>query len=83
MVEPFEYETQFDLTKTVPKAGLKALIHGAQEWYDHIYECARWQEGGLVEWYEDDIEHIHEFHEVTAALKYMLKDDSTRTFPDP
>ena len=83
MVELFEYETQFDLTKPVPKAVLKALIHGAQEWYDHIWDCARWQSGGLVEWYEDDIESVKEFRAVTAALTHMLKDDSTRTFPDP
>ena len=91
MVELFEYETQFDLSKMrgktecgiIKPSALKALIHGAQEWYDHIYECARWQKGGLVEWYEDDEESIREFRAVTAALTFMLKDDSTRTFPDP
>ena len=80
---PFKWEDQFNLNRTVPKQILAALIHGAQEWYDHIYECARWQKGGLVEWYEDDIEQIKEFRAVTTALKYMLNDDSTRTFPEP
>jgi hypothetical protein len=82
MVEPFAYETQFDLTRTVPKAVLKALIHGAQEWYEQIYDNAR-ESGGLGEWYEDDEESIREFRAVTAALTFMLKEDSTRTFPGP
>lgn len=82
MVELFEYETQFDLDRTVPKGVLKALIHGAQEWYEQIYDNAR-ESGGLGEWYEDDEESIREFRAVTAALTYMLKEESTRTFPEP
>lgn len=81
--ELFAWETQFDLTRTIPQAVLKSLIHGAQEWYDHVYENARWADGGLSGWYEDDKALIREFHAVTTALKYMLKDESTRTFPDP
>ena len=82
MVELFEYETQFDLDRTVPKGVLKALIHGAQEWYDYIYENAR-EHGGLSGWYDDDEEAIQEFRAVTAALTSMLKEESTRTFPEP
>ena len=80
---PFKYEQQFEIGRTIPNRVAKALIHGAQEWYDHIYECARWQPGGLVEWYEDDIESVKEFREVASALAYMLKYSSTRTFPEP